>query len=506
LGCATARADVFRWDTGEVIPDTEGIEPGPGIRLVGYCRDDRNLYFADLSDGLDLTRANFASSCLDHARLDDANLSNAILQETSLQNASLRGADLTGIFFEGTALSGADLTGAMIDRTRYTRTTGFTKEQLYSTGNYRQRDLRGLWFHGIDLRGWNFSGQNLTDTHLCFSDLTDANFANADLTDTRFSSFECKTGDLTNTDFSGAVVVGAWLSFATRAGFTKEQLYSTASWKQKNLRGIGLAANDLTGADFSQQDLSAANLRLATLTDANLSGAVLANASLGGALLSRADLTGANLKNAELPSSLETAIFDATTVYNQWTEFPEGFDPISAGLTYEPSFVGDFDPNDALDAMDIDLLTARLVGTGLGGGFDALFDINSDSVVDLADHRSWIKDFKKIWLGDANMDGEFNSSDLVQVSVAGKYEQAWEEWVSWPPGRTFIHNGAGWSEGDWNGDGIFDSSDMVTAFTDGGYDKGRRANAEAVPEPSGWLPLIATLCLCIVANRSLCAI
>ena len=43
------------------------------------------------------------------------------------------------------------------------------------------------------------------------------------------------------------------------SGFTKEQLYSTASYQQRNLRGIGLRGNDLTGWDFSGQDLTGAD-------------------------------------------------------------------------------------------------------------------------------------------------------------------------------------------------------------------------------------------------------
>ena len=37
------RADVFRWDNGQVIPGTEGITPGPGVQL-----NDRQLEYADL--------------------------------------------------------------------------------------------------------------------------------------------------------------------------------------------------------------------------------------------------------------------------------------------------------------------------------------------------------------------------------------------------------------------------------------------------------------------------
>jgi hypothetical protein len=73
------------------------------------------------------------------------------------------------------------------------------------------------------------------------------------------------------------------------------------------------------------------------------------------------------------------------------------------------------------------------------------------------------------WIGDANLDGEFNSTDLVLVFQAGRYER--------------LEN-SNWSQGDWNGDQLTNSSDLVAAFRDGGYEKGPRVTVAAVPEPT----------------------
>jgi ELWxxDGT repeat protein len=54
-------------------------------------------------------------------------------------------------------------------------------------------------------------------------------------------------------------------------------------------------------------------------------------------------------------------------------------------------------------------------------------------------------------VGDSNNDGVFDSSDLVRVFQAGKYNGDVEKAVNF-------------DEGDWNGDGLFDSSDLVAAF------------------------------------------
>ena len=81
--------------------------------------------------------------------------------------------------------------------------------------------------------------------------------------------------------------------------------------------------------------------------------------------------------------------------------------------------------------------------------------------------------------GDANLNQKFNSSDLVQVFVAGKYE---------------TREDAGWEEGDWNGDQRFSTGDLIAAFDNGGYEAGPlAAELNAVPEPSGALLMLVSL-------------
>ncbi len=68
VGAQTVRADIYRWDTGELIPGTEGIEPGPGVQLRDWNTEDHNLRYADFA-GLDLSNARFEISLRNHARL-----------------------------------------------------------------------------------------------------------------------------------------------------------------------------------------------------------------------------------------------------------------------------------------------------------------------------------------------------------------------------------------------------------------------------------------------------
>jgi ELWxxDGT repeat protein len=67
----------------------------------------------------------------------------------------------------------------------------------------------------------------------------------------------------------------------------------------------------------------------------------------------------------------------------------------------------------------------------------------------------WVLTTSRV-IGDVNNDGVFNSSDLVSVFQAGKYEDG-------------IPFNATFEEGDWNGDGDFNTSDLVYAFQAGTF-------------------------------------
>ncbi|MEZ6119790.1 MAG: hypothetical protein R3C28_24930 [Pirellulaceae bacterium] len=71
--------------------------------------------------------------------------------------------------------------------------------------------------------------------------------------------------------------------------------------------------------------------------------------------------------------------------------------------------------------------------------------------------------------GDANLDGLFDSSDLVRIFQEGQYEDG-------------ITGNSTWRSGDWNGDGEFDTSDLVTAFQLGWYEQGPRRPLAAVQD------------------------
>ena len=79
---------------------------------------------------------------------------------------------------------------------------------------------------------------------------------------------------------------------------------------------------------------------------------------------------------------------------------------------------GDYNRNGSLDAADLDLQAAAIVS----GANPATFDLNSDSQVNLADRLVWVNTLKKTWIGDADLNGVFNTSDFVTVFQEGGYE------------------------------------------------------------------------------------
>lgn len=160
---------------------------------------------------------------------------------------------------------------------------------------------------------------------------------------------------------------------------------------------------------------------------------------------------------------------------------PFGNDPVSIATITIGELVrdGDYNGNGSLDAADIDLLSAA----ERENSDDLRFDANGDGAITNDDRLFWIADLAKTWVGDSNLDGEFNSSDFVFVFTAGEYEDA-------------LANNSTWATGDWNGDTDFNSSDFVVAFTEGGFEQGERVAVAAVPEP-------ATLSLAIGAAAAL---
>jgi hypothetical protein len=131
---------------------------------------------------------------------------------------------------------------------------------------------------------------------------------------------------------------------------------------------------------------------------------------------------------------------------SSWYSAPE-----SPGAV-RPQLPGDFDASGVVSALDVDSLAAQLQS----GTHNLAFDLDGDARVTVTDRDVLVRVILGTNYGDANLDGIFNSSDLVQVFQRGHYEDS-------------IAGNSGWSDGDWDGDGEFGTSDIVLAFQAGGY-------------------------------------
>ena len=126
--------------------------------------------------------------------------------------------------------------------------------------------------------------------------------------------------------------------------------------------------------------------------------------------------------------------------------------------------LGDFNGNGERDPADIDLMTDQM----LSNNPDLAFDLNGDQSVNFRDRHIWVEELTNTYIGDSNFDGRFNSSDLVLIFAAAKYESG---------------IAATWAEGDFNGDARFTSNDFIWGFV-GRYENApREGGLRVVPEP-----------------------
>jgi uncharacterized protein YjbI with pentapeptide repeats len=277
---------------------------GQDLRNAVFSGTDvRNsdLSGANLAGG-DFPASSFAFSNLSGANLTDANFSTY----THAVGANFRGANLTGTNFGSyytrklvptAIIKDADFTDANISGAKFAGDGlgDLTESQLASTANYKARNLADVDLAGNNLAGWSFANQNLTNARFDEATLTGASFVDATIAGASF--------------YRDVQLI----SFGT--GITLEQLYSTASYKARDLRQVNFTSNLLPDAQLQNQNLQQAFLNKADFVNANFeranlteaygeeadfTGASFSHASLHGVQFSDATLAGADLSDADL--------------------------------------------------------------------------------------------------------------------------------------------------------------------------------------------------------------
>jgi len=318
---------------------------------------------------------------------------------------------------------------------------------------------------------------------------------------------------LTSADLSGSVVTGA--DFSGTNGFTKQQLYATASYQAKNLWGIGLGVNNLSGWDFSGQNLAKAWLFGSTLTNANLSGA-----DARGARFDQATLTGANVRNL-IQTNGHIAGLDLTAgaslVIRNYDRSPTpgtsvGPVPILVDQHLAMDAAGTLQLVFDADAWDSTISFQPGIPVALGGTLELtfapdvdvptqsgrtidLFDwtgVNPTGQFQVASPYAW--DLSNLYTtgevtllslhtpGDANGDGNVNRLDLALLT------------------QNFgLADGALWSDGDFDGNGRVNLLDV--AILKSHFEQSVMAPTAAVPEPSSIVLMLVGLIATVALTR-----
>lgn len=245
--------------------------------------------------------AQFAGARLHGADLSGADLRGAELEAADLSAADLSECDLGGAQLTCAKLDDADLQGADLVRAAGTDVSFYKTDLRYAHGDlasfprsmFRGAALTSASFRGADLAEAHF-GNRSSGSRLARLALFDIDFADANLADAAFTDI-----DLCQIRFDGANLQGARLS-----GLRLERV---------ELRGC-----DLRGANLAQTTLLAVDLRGADLRGADLRGTDLRGAHLGGSDADRLATDAAVLGPAR---------FDATTLIDDATRWPERFDP-----------------------------------------------------------------------------------------------------------------------------------------------------------------------------------
>ena len=335
----------------------------PSVLGPGAPKDLRTSTDMDAS-GLDLSGSVFDHESFTDANFENCDLSGCVFDSTKFsRRVSFRNADLAGTKFTTCSgiggLSENNFTGATINGMTFCemlRIEYLSWEQIQSTKSYELKNLSGIQiaagpkngepvnlygfrmprasFIGLDLSKWSFRG-----TYLYSASFTECKIKQEQIMSPylppgiRFVKMDLDGWDLSKetlrgmtfekTDLRNVNIEGSTIRAITIKGgwgqtniLSKEQFYSTRSYRLGDLREIKLVALDLSGWDFSSQNLTDATFSSCNLTGADFTDAVITGASLNTCsktmtleqVMSTWNYKQGRMENVNLPDSIERAI------------------------------------------------------------------------------------------------------------------------------------------------------------------------------------------------------
>lgn len=285
--------------TESIVVDGETIRLEDGLDLSGKDLSNAHIYNRTLHN-VDFSNSRFSKADLSQTRFENCSFRGAVLDGACLDDATFNGCDFEDASFNHTSifyLSRQQLLSSIHMKTRRLEDFGFygvkspkdvdfsdfyfenvwglnavgcrfdnayfkncnvvslNKEQLLSTKNYQKREFVGMSLYGAP-------GKD--------------SFAGVDLSGFEFGDFTAGYYDFTGADFTDANFKSAqWIDCS---GLTKEQITSTANWKNGRL----LFRFYRTDVDWSNADFSNVVFPTECRLSGDMTNAVLADAKFEG--------------------------------------------------------------------------------------------------------------------------------------------------------------------------------------------------------------------------------
>jgi uncharacterized protein YjbI with pentapeptide repeats len=401
----------------------------------------------------DLSRISLMDFDMTNANFVGQNLSNVSFNNSTFTNADFSNANLTDASMLGVTLTNAIFTGATINGARLDHASGLTPSQIYSTASYQAHDLSRVWLGSIDLTSANFVGQNLSDAFFVGAKLTNADFTNANLTNA-----EMEETTISGAILTGATVNGTRFTATASSGFLPTQLYSTASYHDKDLSGIQIRNSDVSGWNFSGQnlsrtDLSGTNLTATDFTNANLSTANLSWGNLAGTNFTGAIVNGMNLwlsTGFTLEQLYSTASYQTKDLSGVQFSSIDLTGANFAGQDLRNAIIGTILTNADLrraNLQDASLVWATLTGTDMrhstGGNIDQA-NLHNTILPDGTINNLSLASGEKLFVRNDTM--PIHVSGTVALDPASSLQllmddSAWGSTISFTPGNTVLLSG-----------------------------------------------------------------